>query len=334
MREALAELNAGGGLLGRTVEAISVDDACRSEDANTVAQRLVRDDVAVVIGHACAGAAHAAASVYAAAGRIMITPAGRHPRLTEIRPGGTLFRLAGRDDRQGGAIGQAMAEAFKGKRIAVLHDYTRYGKGLALEVERTLRAAGLPPVLLQPFAAGEPSYAGIVKRLQAAQVVAVFLGCNLTEFALIAKELRAANVTASLFGGDVLKSEAFIKLVGPAGEGVRMAFTPDPSRAPAAATAIAKLRAKGIEPEGAVLPAYAALQVWAEAVRRAEELAPAAVAKALHTESFQSALGPLVFDAKGEANVPSHVIYKLENGAFRELDPVSAPPITGPGIRP
>jgi len=317
VRQALARINAGGGLLGHDLIAVAVDDGCRAAEAKTVAERLTTQDIALVIGPACSGAALAAAPIYAAAGRIMITPTARHPRLSDARAGPTIFRLAPREDRQGAVIGKAMADEFAGKRVVLLHDYTSYGKGLALEAERTMRSNRLQPVLTLAFSAGEPDYHALAQRLQQLAPDAIFIGSNIAEFAMIAKQLRAYEVNARLLGGDVLKSDQFIRLAGTAGEGTLIAFPPivrfdfDAADRPSATP-------KPPGPGGPALAAHDAVEAWAEAVRRAGTFAPLPVAEALNAAKLETTSGGLWFDRKGDANLAAFAIYELAGGVFRE----------------
>ncbi len=116
---ALAAVNAQGGVLGQRLALVPVDDACDPEQAAIAAQRLVEAGVVVVVGHFCSHASLTAAAIYEAAGIVMITPDSTHPRLTE-EGRRNVFRLTGRDDRQGVLAGDFLAERREGRRIAIV----------------------------------------------------------------------------------------------------------------------------------------------------------------------------------------------------------------------
>jgi branched-chain amino acid transport system substrate-binding protein len=150
----LAAINAAGGVLGRTVELDIGDDACDPRQAVSVANLFAARRLAFVAGHACSGASLAASPVYAEEGVLMISPATTSPRFTE-EGGWHAFRVCGRDDQQGRIAGALLASRFARARIAILHDNSAYGRGLAEETRKAMRAAGQAEALFAAYVAGE-----------------------------------------------------------------------------------------------------------------------------------------------------------------------------------
>jgi branched-chain amino acid transport system substrate-binding protein len=134
---AVADINAAGGVLGQQVRLIAADDFCDPEQAVAAAKKLVSDGVIFVVGHYCSHSSIPASAIYEAAGVLMISPASSNPMLTE---GGraNVFRVTLRDDAIGVVAGKYLADNWQGKKIAILHDDTTYGKGLAEEVKKNL----------------------------------------------------------------------------------------------------------------------------------------------------------------------------------------------------
>jgi branched-chain amino acid transport system substrate-binding protein len=161
---AVADINASGGVLGQPLTLAIGDDLCDRKQADAVANQMAGRKVAVVIGHLCSGASIAAATVYAESGIIEISPAATNPQFTDNRAGPGIFRLAGRDDRQGPAVAAFIAARFKDKRIAVVHDEGSYGKTLSDDVEKALGAAGLKPILSDTYESGGRDYTALVSR--------------------------------------------------------------------------------------------------------------------------------------------------------------------------
>ena len=118
---AIADLNAAGGILGEPARLIKVDDYCNGEQAVAAANKLVAAGVKVVLGHQCSGAAIPASKVYAGASVLMMTPNATNPLVTE-QGFKNVFRFCGRDDLQGSMAGAYLAEHWRGKNIAILHD--------------------------------------------------------------------------------------------------------------------------------------------------------------------------------------------------------------------
>src|SRR5439155_5290717 len=136
---AVADINAKGGVLGKKLDVTVADDACDPKQAVAAANDVVRKGAVFVDGHYCSGSSIPASSVYNEAGILQITPASTNPALTEeaAKKGWTnIFRTCGRDDKQGVVAGNFIAQRFAGKRIAVLHDKSAYGKGLADETKK------------------------------------------------------------------------------------------------------------------------------------------------------------------------------------------------------
>jgi branched-chain amino acid transport system substrate-binding protein len=166
---AVADLNAAGGVLGQPARLIKVDDYCESEQAVAAANKLVAEHVDVVMGHQCSGAAIPASKIYAAAGVLMMTPNATNPVITE-QGFANVFRFCGRDDLQDAMAGTYLADRWAGKNIAILHDGQAYGQGLAEEVNKTLRARGVSPVLLEAITPGLADYFDIMDKIEAADI--------------------------------------------------------------------------------------------------------------------------------------------------------------------
>jgi branched-chain amino acid transport system substrate-binding protein len=129
---AVADLNAKGGVLGKKLVLKIGDDACDPKQAVAVANQFVSDKVVFVAGHFCSGSSIPASKVYTEEGVLQMSPASTNPKLTD-EGGPNVFRVCGRDDQQGTVAGNYLADKFKGKRVAIIHDKTAYGKGLADE---------------------------------------------------------------------------------------------------------------------------------------------------------------------------------------------------------
>jgi branched-chain amino acid transport system substrate-binding protein len=139
---AVEDINAAGGVLGKTIDLDIGDDACDPKQAVAVANQMTGAGVALVAGHYCSGSSIPASKVYAESDMVQISPASTNPAFTDDRAGPNIYRVCGRDDQQGGVAGKYLAEHFADKNIAIVHDKTAYGKGLADEVKKALNAAG------------------------------------------------------------------------------------------------------------------------------------------------------------------------------------------------
>lgn len=316
---AVADLNAAGGVLGKQLALSIGDDACDPKQAVAVANQLTSSGVALVAGHYCSGSSIPASKVYADNDVIQISPASTNPAFTDDRAGPNIYRVCGRDDQQGGVAGKYLAEHFADKNIAIIHDKTAYGKGLADETKKALNAAGKQEALYEAITAGEKDYSALVSKLKQANIDVLYLGGYHTEAGLIARQMRDQGMNTVLMGGDALVTQEYWSITGPAGEGTLMTFSPDPRKNPAAAEVVQRFKDKGIEPEGYVLYTYAAIQAWKQAVEKAASIASADVVKALNDTEFDTVIGKFKFNDKGDPNLPPYAVYRWSNGSYEEI---------------
>jgi len=316
---AVADINETGGVLGKKLKLEIGDDACDPKQAVAIANQMVGEDVALVVGHYCSGSSIPASQVYAEGNLIEISPASTNPAYTDHRPGPNIYRVCGRDDQQGSVAGKYLATHFADKNIAIIDDKTAYGKGLAAEVKKALNAAGKQEVLNESYTAGEKDYSALASKLKQANVDVLFIGGYHTEAGLIVRQMRDQGMDTILMGGDALVTQEYWSITGPAGEGTLMTFSPDPRKNPAAAEVVARFKKKGIEPEGYVLYTYAAIQAWKQAAKKAGTTDAPAVVKALNDNEFDTVIGKFRFDKKGDPNPPPYAVYRWSNGTYEQI---------------
>lgn len=299
VERAVADLNAEGGVLGQKVELVTADDFCDGEQGVAAANKLVAHGVVFVSGHVCSGASIPASAIYSDAGILMISPGSTHPQLTE--QGFTnVFRVLGRDDQQGAIAGEYLADHWGDARIAILHDGELYGVGLAEETRKALNARGVQEALFAQIEPGRTDYTDVVDKLRADGIVVLYYASYSAEAALLIRQARAMGYDLQLIGGDGIGTEDFGLIAGPAGDGTLMTRTSDPRGKPEAAPLVAAFRGASHEPASDTFLSYATLQVWAQAVRKTGTLELDAVVEALRTNEFDTVLGRIGFDDKGD----------------------------------
>jgi branched-chain amino acid transport system substrate-binding protein len=313
--QAVADINAKGGVLGQKLILEIGDDACDPKQAVAVANQMVNKGVVFMAGHFCSGSSIPASKVYEEEDILQISPASTNPKLTE-EGGDNVFRTCGRDDQQGEVAGAFLAEKFGSKNIAVIHDKTAYGKGLADETKKNLNAAGVKEKMYEAYTAGEKDYSALVSKLKQSAIDVLYVGGYHTEAGLIVRQMREQGMKTILVSGDALVTSEYWAITGPAGEGTLMTFSPDPRKNPAAAPVVKAFRDNGIEPEGYVLYTYGAIQAWAQAAEKAGSTDTAKLIKALRTNQFETVLGTIGFDKKGDVTAPGYVFYEWKDGKY------------------
>jgi branched-chain amino acid transport system substrate-binding protein len=313
-RLAIERVNAAGGIDGDPLEVVEADDRCTQKDAEEEARRLVASGVVLVVGHPCAGAATAAAKIYAQAGIVFIAPATRGPTFTEARAGPVIFRLAGREDRQGAEAGAYITRNFAGQPVAVIHDGSRLGKSLAADAMTAVKPA-VPSVLAAAIIGGQKDYTALIGKLRTAGARAVYYTGYAIEGGQLLRQMRIAGLDAGFLGSDVLTTAPFADAAGDKAEGALALLAHDASADIPAD--MLKDRFAGQPVSNALVSTYAALEAWSAAAKRAHSTAASAVSAGLASSASDTVLGPVSFDAKGDANLPSFDIVIWRDGAWR-----------------
>jgi branched-chain amino acid transport system substrate-binding protein len=317
--QAVADLNKAGGVLGQKLVLDIGDDACDPKQAVSVANQLASKKVKLVAGHYCSGSSIPASKVYSEEGILQISPASTNPKYTDEGSWNT-FRVCGRDDEQGKVAGDYLAKHFKDEKIAILNDNSAYGKGLADETAKALHAAGGKEVLATAYTPGEKDYSSLVSRLKQAGVTVIYVGGYHTEAGLIIRQAKEQGMKATMVGGDALVTNEFWQIAGASGAGTLMTFPPDPRLMKTAADVVKEFKAKKVDPEGYVLYTYATLQVWADAVKKANTTDPKKVAATLKASgNWPTVLGPVSFDKKGDTTGGGYVFYVWKDGSYTQM---------------
>ncbi|HEY6831377.1 MAG TPA: branched-chain amino acid ABC transporter substrate-binding protein [Pseudolabrys sp.] len=323
--QAAADINAAGGIMGQKIVVSYGDDVSDPKQGVSVANKFAADGVKFVIGHYNSGVTIPSSEVYQENGILQITPASTNPTVTE-RKMWNIFRVCGRDDQQGQVAGEYIVKHFKGKKIAIVHDKTTYGKGLADETRKTMAKGGMKDVLYEGVNTGEKDYSALVSKIKQSGADLVYWGGLYTEGGLIVRQMRDQGVKAPLMGGDGITSDEFASVGGPGVEGTLMTYGPDPRNTPDAKDVVAEFRAKKFEPESYTLYSYAGVQIIKQAAEAAKSLDPKKVAEKIHSGmNFKTVLGDLAFDKKGDITKLDYVMYVWKKDASGKMTYAECP---------
>lgn len=321
-RQAVQDLNATGGVLGKSIELVKADDACEPKQAVAVANRLVESDgVEAVIGHFCSSSTIPASAVYDEAAIFTITPASTNPQVTD-RNLKAMFRVCGRDDQQGAVAARFIAEQLKAKRVAVVHDKTTYGQGLADAMRAVLNQAGVKEVLYEGITQGEKDFNALVTKIKSVNAEAVYFGGLHGEAGPLVRQLREQGSSAAFISGDGIVSQDLVTAAGGPQftNGVYMTFGADPRNLKAGQGLVERFRQQGYEPEGYTLYAYAAVEIVSAAITAAGGTDADKMATWLKANPVQTVMGSKSWDAKGDLKLSDYVMYQWnDQGKYAEL---------------
>ena len=309
VEQAVADINAAGGINGQQIELLIGDDAGDPRQGVSVANDFLGEGVRFVIGHFNSGVSMPASEVYVENGILMITPASTNPAVTD-RGFWNVFRTCGRDDQQGGVAGAYIAQHFKDKKVAIAHDKTPYGKGLADETKKAMNNLGVTEVLYEGVSAGDKDFAALVSKVKNVGADLFYWGGVHTAGGLILRQMRDQGVGAVFMSGDGIASDEFAAIAGPAAEGTLMTFGPDPQKRPEAKEVIEKFEAREYKPEAYTLYSYAAVQILKQAIEATKSVDPKTVAAYMRTGVvFNTVIGDIAFDEKGDIKQVAYVMY-------------------------
>jgi len=293
------------------------DDQADPRTGTTVAQKLVDDGVAAVIGHYNSGTSIPAAPIYAKAGipEIAMATAPTYTRLGFP----TTFRLLTSDTQLGSVLGAYVAKDLKFKRYAIVDDRTAYGQGVAEEFTKAVKAAG-GNIVDQEYTTDQAvDFRAILTKIKAANVDAVFYGGADTQAAPMLKQMRTLAIKAPLIGPDMVQSDNLIKVAGDAAEGTYAASEGAPLAKMPKGKAFAEHYQKRFgHPVELYAPyAYDGTMAVFNAMKKANSTDPHVYLAALkQTDMKGVTTNELAYDQYGDLKYGGVTVYKVVHGKW------------------
>jgi branched-chain amino acid transport system substrate-binding protein len=316
---AIDEWNAKGGVLGKQIESISLDDEGNPQKASTIAHNLVDDGVIAVLGHLNSNCTIPASTIYNDAKIIQITPGSTNPKYTE-QGFPYAFRICGRDDQQGPVAAKYMHDVLKLNKIAILHNKTAYGEGLATEVKKTFESLGGQVTMFQGIGTDENDFSANISVIQGSGAEGFFWGGMYGQGGPLCVKMRQAGVNIPFVSGDGCFDQSFIDTVGGTAPNVFLSFGKDYHSIPAAQPFLQKYKAKYNHDEGAYsVYGYDAANVLLTAIAKAGTTDADKVAAVLKSQPFDTILGKIEFDDKGDVKGSGFVIWTIKDGKLQAL---------------
>ncbi|MBI3959000.1 MAG: branched-chain amino acid ABC transporter substrate-binding protein [Chloroflexi bacterium] len=324
VRLAAEETNRSGGLLGYRVVVRPLDDESDSDlalaNVDEIRSAIDRGErVLGVIGHLNSGQTDATLGEYDSLGLITITPTASEESLTN-RGYTKFFRVNANDSVQARVDAQFLVEQMKARNVAVVHNDTEYGKGLAASLASALGQLGGVEAVRVEVAEGESNYAPVLAKLQSSAVDALFYAGYEIEAPYLAAALDEAGVDLPILASDGAFLAATIDEANGAAEGMYVsAFAPSPENAADPRWIEAYQAVEYRNPDTYSVNGYVAMQVLAEGVKAADSLEADAIAQTLRSKGIPTVLGEMRFDEKGDLANPQIWIYQVENSEFRQV---------------
>jgi branched-chain amino acid transport system substrate-binding protein len=323
---AVEEANAAGIKIdGKAVKftLVGEDDQADPKTGTTVAQKLVDEKVNGVVGHLNSGVTIPASAIYHQAGIPMITGSATNPKLTE-QGFNNVFRVVGRDDQQGPAIASYLAAEKKPRVVAVIDDATAYGEGIANEVEKTLKNAGVKVLPREKGTDKTTDWKAILTKLRGEKPDAVFYGGMDATGGPLLKQGRELGMKAVFSFGDGACTEKMQELAGEAAEGLLCSQAGIPPQAASKKFLDAYKKRFNQDPILYAPFTYDAANLLIEAMKQADSADPAKYLPALQKIRFNGSTGPISFDDKGDRKDAEITIFTMKGGKIEPIAVVKA----------
>jgi len=308
---------------GFQVELLESDDGGTGDKAPAAAAKIIQDPAVMgMIGPSFSGATKAVGKTYGDAGLAFITPSASNATLQD--QGFTTFHRVNPNDN---VEGEQAAEwlARKGlKTVYVMDDLSDYGKGVADQVEKTLKEKGVT-VTRQGVDAKTTDYTAAATAVKSSNAQALFYGGYDAQAALLAKALKAAGYTGLTVGGNGIKSSVFTNGAGDAGNGWYMTCgCQDATVAPEAKDFTAAYKAMfNTDPSTYSPEAYDATNGLLTAIKAAKdkgEVTRKTVLDAVNAVDYKGITTEVKFQANGEPAGKAAVnLYQQEGGTIKSL---------------
>jgi branched-chain amino acid transport system substrate-binding protein len=314
---AAAEWNAKGGVLGKKIEVVSGDDAADPKQAVSVANKFINQKVNAVVGHWNSSCSIPASTFYNDADKVMISPATTNPHLT-LQGYKLVFRVCGTDAQQGRMAADFVVKSLHPKRVAIIHDNTAYGKGLA-DIFREALEGKVSVVYYGVISQGDPDYKSVLTSINEKKPDLYFFGGVYPEAGRLVRQAKEVGMRAPMMTGDGVFDPTFLSIAGAAAEGTYVTFGKEPKGLSTAASFIQNYKAKFGEPGPYSIYAYDAANIILTAMAETKSVEGKKLADFISKTTFHGAFGDISFDKNGDVTKAPYVMWRVKDGKFVEV---------------
>ncbi len=314
---AVQKINDRGGVLGRKLELVPVDDACSAQVGAQAAQKLISGKVAAVAGGYCSSASLPELSAFHRAGIPFVMDASSNPQLTE-QGFPEAIRVIGRDDQQGPFVSKFISGYLKAGTAAVIHDNTTYAKGLSDATVAALKNDGVNVVFNNAVSPGQSDYTPVLTRVRGVNPDVIYYTGYYAEAALIVKQGKSLGLKMQFIGGDATNDPTLIKTAGAAAEGMIVDTAPLAQFLGTEGKQFVEEYQKmtGSEPGPYSVYEYDSVYVVAKAIEKAGSADPKKITAALKGVTHDGVTGQISFNEKGDRANPVYITLIVRNGRF------------------
>jgi branched-chain amino acid transport system substrate-binding protein len=313
---AVAERNRQGGVLGKQVELLIEDGQCKPANSVSAAEKLIQRDKVTVLNGAFCSTATAAVMPLAERYKIpLVTGVSSKADLTE-KGNQYFFRATETDFLLANAFAKILVNQLKLKKIAYIGVNDDWGRGSVQDFSRLIESLGGATVLKEYYDLGATDYYTLITRLRASGADAVFVAAETQDGSIIVRQMKELGITAKIFGVGSWATNEFVKLAGPAAEGIYAAVPYAASmQTPKNKEFVEKFQAQYKDYPGKYSAAgYNVANIIMDAIKRGGSTEPEKIRAALKETNYEGPNGKFAFDAKGQAYGFSLALVQLKGG--------------------
>ena len=318
------EINAAGGILGAQLELVQTDDEGDPGKGTLAAQKMADDpSVVATLGWLNSSVAIPTSDIFAPLNLAMISVGATNPVLT-ARGHSNVFRVVADDDYQAPAQYLYLKEAFSPTKIALIDEST---ESTVLMNDRIQILTDQDQVETSRYSVRpqDKDFRAVLGTIPQ-DVDAMIVNTGPAPLALWVQQAEELGFDVPMVGNDsTLDPVQYIEAAASAAEGnLVTSGAPDSSVIPSAADFVTKYKELYQEaPSGYAPVACVAVQVMANAIKRAGSTDRAAIVQALHDTSVETLLGPVSFDDFGNPEGAQMYIYKVVGDGFEMVDTIT-----------
>ncbi len=314
---AVAEWNEKGGVLGKKIVLLAGDDQADPKQAVSIANKFIDQKAVAVVGHWNSSCSLPASKYYDDANIVMISPATTNPRLT-LQGFKRVFRVCGTDDQQGKVAADFVLSRLHPRRVAIIHDKTAYGQGLADYFKKAL-GDKVQVVYYGGIIQRDPDYKAVLTTIKEKNPDVYFFGGIYPEAGRLVRQAKEVDLNIPMITGDGVFDTTFISLAGKSAEGTYVTFGKEPTGLSTAKTFIEKYRAKYGDPGPYSIYAYDAANIILSSIAETKSTDGGKIAAYISKTTFHGAFGDIAFDKNGDVTKAPYVIWQVKDGKFVEV---------------
>lgn len=307
---------------GIKFELVPVDDRADPKEAVNGANKLISDPkIAGVAGHLNSGCSIPSSKVYARKNMIMISPASTNPKLT-LQGYKNVFRVCTTDNVQGSYAAEYLLKTRGFKRVAVMHDKTPYGQGLAEEFRNHFEKIGGTALTFEGINFGDKDFNAVLTKIKSLKPDAIYFGGMYSEGGLITKQAKGLGMNIPLVGGDGIFSPEYFKIGGKSADGdIATMIGAPPEKIASAKTFVAdyKKRFPGVDFQPYDAYTYDATGIIIDAVMHVGT-DRAAIVDYVAKIKYNGVIGETQFDKNGDTTNKAITVYIARGGKFETAD--------------